>query len=302
MMQSSGPQRSTGIRSSIALTVLGTMPTKDGMPPVFSARQLHSASSSTVVKSFDSRTTVENAVRSNAAADSSAIEIRRDHRISRVTGSNRRFGVAFTAVSIQIRVAGMRSSGTGRDHGRRAVSTPIVGQGVPGAAGAPRSAVRGAASRRGRHRGRNHRVFHRAAPGARRQAGGPARSTRTRLGIIGPSLWQRGPGLEAWRRQAPANLRPGARRPPQCCARRRTGNGPRPARGISHRRTLSRRRLATGRAYAASRGRAEAASRTDLPKAAPVCPGTMPARRPIWSEAPSIAAACRIRARWPSTR
>ena len=96
MMQSPGRQRSTGMRSSIAFTVLGTIPTKDGMPPVFSARQLHSASSSTVVKSFDSLTTVENAVRSSAAADSSAIEIRRDHRISRVTGSNRGFGVAFT--------------------------------------------------------------------------------------------------------------------------------------------------------------------------------------------------------------
>src|SRR5215471_4056605 len=63
------------------------MPTNEGMPAVFSASDWPSASISTVVKSLLSRTMVENDVRSSAAADSSAIEISRLHRISRVTGS-----------------------------------------------------------------------------------------------------------------------------------------------------------------------------------------------------------------------
>ena len=78
MMQSPGRHSSRGMCWRNERTALGNMPTKDGMPAVFSDRQLQSASIRTVVKSLDSRTTVENAVRSKAAADSSAIEISRD--------------------------------------------------------------------------------------------------------------------------------------------------------------------------------------------------------------------------------
>jgi len=57
--------------------VRGRIPTKDGIPAVFSANESPFASISDVAKSFDSRTIVENDVRSSAAADSSAMEMRR---------------------------------------------------------------------------------------------------------------------------------------------------------------------------------------------------------------------------------
>jgi hypothetical protein len=47
------------------------------MPAVFSDKALPDASIRAVAKSFDSLTIVENDVRNNAAADSSAIEISR---------------------------------------------------------------------------------------------------------------------------------------------------------------------------------------------------------------------------------
>ena len=75
--QSPGCHCSIGILARKCLNVRGRVPTKDGMPAVFSDRALPLASISAVAKSFDSRTMVENDVLSRAAADSSAIEISR---------------------------------------------------------------------------------------------------------------------------------------------------------------------------------------------------------------------------------
>ena len=58
------------------------------MPTVFSESESPLRSISTVAKSLDSRTMVENEVRSRPTAASSAIEISRLQRISSVTGSN----------------------------------------------------------------------------------------------------------------------------------------------------------------------------------------------------------------------
>ena len=77
-MQSPGRHSSIGIRPMNSRTAFGSIPTKEGIPPVFSAKQLQSASINTVAKSFDSRTRVEKAVLSRAAADSSAMEINLD--------------------------------------------------------------------------------------------------------------------------------------------------------------------------------------------------------------------------------
>jgi len=88
MTQSPGCHCSMGMRSRKLRNVRGRMPTNEGMPAVFSASESPLASINTVAKSFDSRTMVENEVRSNAAADSSAIEIRRFQKISSVIGSN----------------------------------------------------------------------------------------------------------------------------------------------------------------------------------------------------------------------
>ena len=87
MMQSPGFQFSIGIRFKKFLSASGSIPTKDGIPAVFSAKESPFASINTVAKSFDSRTMVENDVRNKAAADSSAMEINRLQRISSVTGS-----------------------------------------------------------------------------------------------------------------------------------------------------------------------------------------------------------------------
>ncbi len=87
MMQSPGFHFSIGMRFTNAFSASGSMPTKEGMPAVFSARESPLASIRTVAKSLDSRTIVENEVRSRAAADSSAMEISRLQRISSVTGS-----------------------------------------------------------------------------------------------------------------------------------------------------------------------------------------------------------------------
>src|SRR5258708_9459503 len=57
---------------------------KDGMLSVAWASDPPTASVSTQAKSFDSRTTVENEVRTKAAAASSTIEISRVHSTSRV--------------------------------------------------------------------------------------------------------------------------------------------------------------------------------------------------------------------------
>ena len=62
-------------------------------------------------------------------------------------------------------------------------------------------------------------------------------------------------------RRPRADLRPGARPPPECSARRRTGAGPQPPCGVSNRRTLSRRRSAPGCAHATRRERTETAGR-----------------------------------------
>src|SRR5919197_4446002 len=86
--QSPARHCSFGERASRCLRVRGRIPTNDGMPAVFSDSESPLASIRTVAKSLDSRTIVENDVRSSAAADSSAIEISRLHRISSVTGSN----------------------------------------------------------------------------------------------------------------------------------------------------------------------------------------------------------------------
>src|SRR5262245_37269729 len=85
---SPGFQVSLGKRFRKCFKVRGMMPTKEGMPAVFSARLSPLASISDVAKSFDSRTMVEKDVRSRAAADSSEIEISRLHRISSVMASN----------------------------------------------------------------------------------------------------------------------------------------------------------------------------------------------------------------------
>ena len=68
--------------------VRGTVPMNDGMLSVACASERPRASVSTQAKSFDSRTMVENEVRTSAAAASSTMEIRRVHSISRVTALN----------------------------------------------------------------------------------------------------------------------------------------------------------------------------------------------------------------------
>src|SRR5215831_16561805 len=88
MTQSPGRQVSAGNRLRKALVVRGRIQENDAMPPVFSETELPSRSINTVAKSLDSRTIVENAVRSRPAAASSAMEIRRLQKISIVTGSN----------------------------------------------------------------------------------------------------------------------------------------------------------------------------------------------------------------------
>ena len=67
----------------------GTVPMKDGMLSVAWASDRPRASVSTQAKSFDSRTTVENDVRTSAAAASSTMEISRVHSISSVTALKR---------------------------------------------------------------------------------------------------------------------------------------------------------------------------------------------------------------------
>ncbi len=64
--------------------VRGTVPMKDGMLSVAWAIEPPWASVSTQAKSLDSRTTVENEVRTSAAAASSTIEISRVHSTSSV--------------------------------------------------------------------------------------------------------------------------------------------------------------------------------------------------------------------------
>ena len=67
----------------------GTVPMNDGMLSVACASDRPFASVSTHAKSFDSRTTVENDVRTSAAAASSTIEMSRVHSISSVTALKR---------------------------------------------------------------------------------------------------------------------------------------------------------------------------------------------------------------------
>ena len=88
MMQSPGFQLSRGKRARKCFNVRGRMPTKEGIPAVFSASESPLASIRPLAKSFDSRTIVENDVRRSAAADASASEMSRLQRISSVTGSN----------------------------------------------------------------------------------------------------------------------------------------------------------------------------------------------------------------------
>ena len=66
----------------------GTVPMNDGMLSVACAIAWPRASVSTHAKSFDSRTMVENDVRTSAAAASSAIEMSRVQIISSVTALN----------------------------------------------------------------------------------------------------------------------------------------------------------------------------------------------------------------------
>src|SRR5215204_684472 len=60
------------------------------------------ASVSTHAKSFDSRTTVENDVRTSAAAASSTIEMSRVHSISSVTALKRFLGVFVAKVALTL--------------------------------------------------------------------------------------------------------------------------------------------------------------------------------------------------------
>ena len=76
--QSPGCQLSAGNFARKCLVVRGNMQLKLAIPPVFSLMLSPFTSISTVPKSLDSRTMVENAVRSSAAAASSAMEISRD--------------------------------------------------------------------------------------------------------------------------------------------------------------------------------------------------------------------------------
>ena len=108
MMQSPGFQFSIGMRLMKFLSASGSMPTKEGMPAVFSASESPFESMRTVAKSFDSRTMVENEVRSRAAADSSAMEINRLHRISNVTGSKFAFAEFVMGPLFSCRVSGGR--------------------------------------------------------------------------------------------------------------------------------------------------------------------------------------------------
>src|SRR5258706_11116067 len=70
------------------LIVRGTVPMNDGMLSVACASDNPFSSVSTHAKSLDSRTTVENEVRTSAAAASSVIEMSRVHSISSVTALN----------------------------------------------------------------------------------------------------------------------------------------------------------------------------------------------------------------------
>ena len=87
MTQSPGRQLSAGNFARKCLVVFGRMQEKLAMPPVFSLMLSPLRSISTQAKSLDSRTMVEKAVRSRAAAASSAMEISRLQRISSVIGS-----------------------------------------------------------------------------------------------------------------------------------------------------------------------------------------------------------------------
>ena len=70
------------------LTVAGSVPMNDGMDSTDCAIEWPSASVSTTAKSFASRTSTENEVRTNAADASSTMLTRRFHWISSETGSS----------------------------------------------------------------------------------------------------------------------------------------------------------------------------------------------------------------------
>src|SRR5687768_15385091 len=89
MKMSPGAIVSGGYSSRNRTMLRGTVPMNDGMLSVACASDRPCASVSTQAKSFDSRTTVENDVRTSAAAASSTIEISRVHSISSVTALKR---------------------------------------------------------------------------------------------------------------------------------------------------------------------------------------------------------------------
>src|SRR6185369_17913571 len=82
--------------------VRGTVPMNDGMLSVACASDSPRSSVNTQAKSFDSRTTVENDVRTSAAAASSVMEIRRVHSISSVTALN--LGLLMDSVTVGIQI------------------------------------------------------------------------------------------------------------------------------------------------------------------------------------------------------
>ena len=78
--------------------VRGTVPMKDGMLSVACASDKPCSSVNTHAKSLDSRTTVENDVRTSAAAASSVIEMSRVHSISSVTALNFAAAITFSCL------------------------------------------------------------------------------------------------------------------------------------------------------------------------------------------------------------
>src|SRR5262249_4763874 len=123
MTQSPGRQVSAGKRSRKVLVVRGRMQENEAMPPVFSETELPFRSISTVAKSFDSRTMVEKAVRRSPVAASSAIEIRRLQKISRVTGSN----ASLTARGVvDASMAHVICSPAAKRYGRPAVASNMI--------------------------------------------------------------------------------------------------------------------------------------------------------------------------------
>src|SRR5271155_574838 len=93
--------------------VRGTVPMKDGMLSVAWASEPPWGSVSTQAKSLDSRTTVENEVRTKAAAASSTIEISRVHSTSNV-------------IAFKLAMAALSARSIARDAGRAEHAVPFL--------------------------------------------------------------------------------------------------------------------------------------------------------------------------------